>query len=182
MKALPYIILALLFTGCSAEKRITRIAANHPGSLAKPCSIMYPPMVLRDSTVTRYLPGKEIPGPTRFVTVDCDSAVNAMGGAQTGTGTVRRVFVNVPCPPSYTRVDTVDSQRFRVEQSTAALDTMKRALSKAEADVAKYKDEAEDNKERGNVWRKRAFWGWGILAAVTVLAVVRLFLKLKRVV
>lgn len=101
--------LSIAATSCMTEKRALKkmggIAARQPDAALRFCAGQFPPTV-ETITNTEYLPGETKYLPGRLLTVDCDSARAAMGGAQTGTGKSTRVLVNVPCPPSSTRVDS----------------------------------------------------------------------------
>ena len=154
------LVIACILQGCNPTKRITRIAINHPGSLARPCADFYPPTKLTDKTNTVYLPGKEIAGPTRFVTVDCDSATAAISQ----TGTVHRVLVNAPCPPSTKQVDTINTERTITIENTARIEVLTKERDDYKVDATKFK-------KRANLWMWIGIGGIVALVAGFVLRI-----------
>lgn len=148
----------MFFTSCSGPvKQLAKIQANHPAALAKACADWYPITVVKDSTITKYLKGEVIEGPTVFVTADCPEKDG------------KRVTIKVPCPPSSTQVDTVYKERFREKESTAKL-----AVKEAElADTQKKLSDSEKRADRlhggRNNWRWIALVLMGYCAARIVL-------------
>lgn len=128
-----FTIWCVAMSACSAEKRITRIAAKHPGALARPCATFYPSTILKDSTRVQYLPGSTIYSYDTIVTrVDCDSVIKVPGAS-------RVVYRSTPCPPSITRVDTVLRDRFRELERTDKLETANKARDLAREDAIRLK-------------------------------------------
>lgn len=120
------LLLWVFNSGCYSEKRATRqvvrAQATYPSVVAGNCGEWYPPL---ESTkeVVKYKPGIPVVGPTKYVTVDCDSVVEAnkgKGTANQGTPSKRNT-VTIPCPPDTTRVDTFDRLREEVKHNKGAL-------------------------------------------------------------
>lgn len=126
-----------------------------------------------------YLPGKPVPGPVQFVTVDCDSAVQASLDNASKDRQDNRVIVRVPVY-STKQVDTAKIIETITKKSSAevviaqgranALQTQNTAL---QAELNLSNKERDSYKAEKRTWRDRALWTWAIIAA---LLVIRLYL------
>ena len=157
--AFIFAIGCVLLFSCSAEKRITRIAAKHPGSIVKPCNIFLPPLIQSDSVHIVYRSG--IPIVTRDTEVVHDVATNVVYKTIHTTSTVH---------------DTVLAEHTitKIDQVRLAAEMQKTEQAIKERDGARI-DNARIQNGR-NSWRLIALIA---IAYMVVRIILRLYLKIN---
>ena len=153
-----------LFFGCTPTKKIERhyneYRTTHREQFAGDCAESFP-------TVETFKPGVPetkvdtvfVPGPT----VDCPP------GAKT---------VKCPdCPKE--RITTII--RDTITKTGGPREEMFRLNALTYHDSSRiYRLERDVNEERGDDWRKKALWGWGIIAAITIFSIIKIVLKIYK--
>lgn len=154
-----FVALMVFLTSCSPTKRMGAIAAKHPDKAREVCVQMFPPEI-KTVTDTRYIHG------TPTITTDtvyagCDTVIKFVNGKPIQV--IRKVAV--PCPPSYTRIDTVVKTETTTIENTAKIDVLSKEVAECKADADKFK-------EGCNRWRLIAI---GALIGLIGLAALKFF-------
>lgn len=166
MKYTQIILIAILLTGCNAEKRAAKKEARksdkalkyiqkaervQPNELAKWCAKRYNPIdsvrERTDSTTIIYQQSEPI-----YVFADCDSAIKAAKSLHDGAIDKKSLQVRVKCPPcDSAKIISVFSSRFQQASNKAALDSLdahyKRLLASKDKELAGKDDEIKDRDE-----------------------------------
>lgn len=162
--ALIVLFMALSVSSCYSPKKATRQVLKaqtyHPEVVAKACADLFP---IKETTVTKIVT-KEGKTDTvaNYVLVDCDSVVKSDGGKL-------RHQIRIPCPPSLTRVDTVEKDRLVIQENTARVSQL--TTEKQNERDARIKAESG----RG-MWR---MWCLILIGYCVVRIALRLWLKIS---
>lgn len=151
-----FVALMVFLSSCSPTKRMGAIAAKHPDKAREVCVQMFPPEI-KTVTDTRYIHG------TPTITTDtvygnCDTVIKFVNGKPIQV--IRKVAV--PCPPSYTRIDTVVKTETTTIENTAKIDVLNKEVAECKADA----DKARNGR---NTWRYIALAALAVLIGATAL-------------
>lgn len=144
---LPIILLlvaAILFSGCSTQKRAMRLIAKadriDETALPIECGRRYP---VKESVTTKieYKQGKT-DTIQNVVKVDCDTVI-----ARHTSGRV----ISVPCPPSTHTTDTVFTEKVSIQENTAQITALEAQLKQCASDKEKAQNQAAN--------RGKLMWG-----------------------
>ena len=144
------LILALLFTGCTAEKQLAKISVKRPELLAKTCGNFFP---VKESTTreTIYVQGqRDTIWQSEFV--DCDTII--------GKDRIVRV------PYVVQIYDTMKMSEVRIEENTAKTKVFEAIIANKEKELLSTKQALKNT--RGLLW-----------IAIAILATIGVFLYLK---
>jgi len=183
--------LALLLSACATTNtKLNKLNDKHPIDVANWVTKQFP--VKTDSTRTiLYLPGKEIPGPTKFVAVNCDSFENEYNKLkQYATDHYKDVdqrnkwlanqlnssAIQIQCPPDYHRIDTIRDMTRIVEELTSKTTALSLERDKATADATAFKSERNEARK----WLSYSIYGNIALAILLLLLLYIWFVKPKR--
>lgn len=165
MKNIVYISIVIIFlASCASEKNFVKFHHKDNGTSARYCGEWYP-VKEKVTTDTTYVEGETqiLPGITEFVTVDCDSAVEAIKG--------KSKTVYVPVPGKF-RVDTFIKKEVHQVENTAKVEYLQDALAKATAKQEATTKRLDEVKSTRNKL-------WTALSISALLLVVYLYIRAK---
>lgn len=156
------ILATVLLCSCNTERRALKKVGAVMGKFndagRKVCAEMFPPTV-EQITVTDYVKGDTV-YEQHIVTVDCDSVNKSKPRYFAETGRmVNSARVQVPCPPSVFRVDTVFRTVTKIVTNTAREESLSKENTELKADADRLK------KGRNN-------WRWIALGSCLLIVVV----------
>lgn len=152
MKTYFILLVVVIFSSCSAERRMSRIAYNHEYAAASVCARFFP---IKDSIVYKidtFTITKTIPGTT--ITIDCDSVIDAIKkNNKNGVDTKKNnsATVKVPCPPSEVKELVRVEHKYIYAENTALTSKLKAEIS----DLNKQKEKLKET-------NKKLWWVAGI--------------------
>lgn len=195
MKQAIFILFCLILASCNAEKHAARKDARHAkrayklinrASLLSPmtgsdwCAKNYPPLDSVHETIV-YKPGQTIvkPGATKYVQIDCDSAIAAtkLANTHSSMASSKPHTFSIPCPPDSMRIDTIQDLRFESKVNRAQIyslqarsDSLKSVIAQKDATIAAQGQKIADK-------NKHIMWLWVVIGGYILLRIIRFYLN-----
>lgn len=152
-------LLSSCYTQHTALKRISKAHAIQPAATAKACAAFYP---AKDSvSIIQKLIQGATDTLTNYITVDCDSARKKAPAP---------FRIKMPCPPSFTRVDTLIDHQYHSIENTALVEAQ-------EAQIQSLNTELTKATTQRDALRKREQIALGILGILALAAIFRFYIK-----